>query len=153
MNEREEIWEENSILFDKERERWMGANAKLIPSKKETDKLMTKKEEIPWDADEQEPKVSQDWEPRPKITSDLKLKGVDIDFETADNIVRACMFDQYYTLKKEIEVIKSKKDLTEWQKEDLEYNEKLMDATIIMLKHYAVYHMWPEELKEDENIN
>ena len=68
--EREELWEKNNILFeqelDKERERWMGANAKLIPSKKETDKLMTKKE-LEWNNPEL--KVSQDWEPRPGITN------------------------------------------------------------------------------------
>ncbi|SVC33106.1 uncharacterized protein METZ01_LOCUS285960 [marine metagenome] len=58
------------------------------------------------------------------------------------------MLDQYYNIKEQIEITKNIDDITEWQKEDLEYNEKLIDATIVIFKHYAAYADWPKELKE-----
>ena len=80
---------------------------------------------------------------------DLKLKSIEIDFETVDRIVSAEMFDQYYNLKKEIENQKTIENPLDYQKEDLKYNEKLLDAAGMMLKHYTEHSKWPEELKDE----
>ena len=84
---------------------------------------------------------------------DLKLKSVEIDSETADNIVVASMIDQYYNLKKEIEWLKTIKTPLKYQKEDLEDNEKLLDAVVAIIKHYAVHSKWPEELQYKEEMS
>ena len=83
------------------------------------------------------------------MTIDLKLKDVEVDFETADNIVRTSMLDQYHYIKEEIESQKNVEAPQEYQKEDLKYNEKFLDACITVLKHYTVYDDWPEELKDE----
>ena len=83
------------------------------------------------------------------MTIDLKLKGIEIDFETADNIIKASLLDQYHFIKEEIKSQKSVESPQEYQKEDLKYNEKFLDACITVLKHYAVYDEWPEELKDE----
>ena len=83
------------------------------------------------------------------MTIDLKLKGIEIDFETADNIIKTSMLNQYHDIKEEIERQKSVESLQEYQKEDLKYNEKFLDACITVLKHYTVYDEWPEELKDE----
>ena len=83
------------------------------------------------------------------MTVDSKLKNIEIDFETADRIVSAEMFDQYYNLKKEIEYQKTIKNPLNYQKEDLEYNEKFLEAVKTMLKHYIAHSEWPEELKDE----
>jgi len=80
------------------------------------------------------------------LVVDLNLKNIEIDFETADRIIVAEMFDQYNNLKQEIKKQKTKENLSVYQKEDLEYDEKLLDATETMLKHYTVRSDWPEEL-------
>ena len=82
------------------------------------------------------------------MTIDLKLKGIEIDFEMADNIIKASMLNQYHDIKEEIERQKSVEAPQEHQKEDLKYNEKFLDACITVLKHYTVYDEWPEELKD-----
>ena len=81
------------------------------------------------------------------LSVDLNLKSVEIDSETADNIVVASMIDQYYDLKKEIEWLKTIEIPLKYQKEDLEDNEKLLDAVVAIIKHYATHTKWPEELK------
>ena len=80
---------------------------------------------------------------------DLKLKNVEIDIETADRIVVAVMFDQYSTIKQEIKEQKTIENPLDYQKEDLKYNEKFLDAVKTMLKHYIVHSEWPEELKDE----
>ena len=80
---------------------------------------------------------------------DLKLKNIEIDFETADNIIKASLLYQYHSIKEEIERQKSIESPQEYQKEDLKYNEKILDACITVLKHYTVYDEWPEELKDE----
>jgi len=80
---------------------------------------------------------------------DFKLKNVEIDFETADNIVQAEMFDQYSILKQEIKEQKTIENPLDYQKEDLQYNEKFLDAVKTMLKHYTARSEWPEELKDE----
>ena len=72
---------------------------------------------------------------------------IEIDFETSDAIIQAEMFDQYSTLKHEIKEQKTIEKPLDYQKEDLEDNEKLLDSVITILKHYSVRSEWPEELK------
>jgi len=40
------------------------------------------------------------------MTTDLKLKGIEIDFETADNIIRASMLNQYHDIKRKLKIKK-----------------------------------------------
>ena len=80
---------------------------------------------------------------------DLKLNNVEIDIETADRIVVAVMFDQYSILKQEIKEQKTIDNPMDYQKEDLKYNEKFLDAVKTMLKHYTVQSEWSEELKDE----
>ena len=74
---------------------------------------------------------------------------IEIDFETSDAIVQAEMFDQYSTLKQEIKEQKTIENPLDYQKEDLQYNEKFLDAVKTMLKHYTVQSEWSEELKDE----
>ena len=80
---------------------------------------------------------------------DLKLNNVEIDIETADRIVVAVMFDQYSTIKQEIKEQITIENPLDYQKEDLKYNEKFLDAVKTMLKHYTVQSEWSEELKDE----
>jgi hypothetical protein len=80
---------------------------------------------------------------------DLKLKNIEIDIETAARIIVAEMFDQYSILKQEIKKQKTIENPKDYQKEDLEYNEKLLDAVETMLKYYTVPSERPEELKDE----
>ena len=84
------------------------------------------------------------------LTIDYKLNGINISFDTADSIIAASMYHQYYHLKKDVERQKNIKNPKEYQKEDLENDVQLLDATITMLKHYTVHSDWPEELLDDE---
>ena len=74
---------------------------------------------------------------------------IDISFETVDGIVQAEMFNQYSNLKQEIKEQKTVENPLDYQKEDLKYNEKFLDAVKTMLKHYTVRSEWPEELKDE----
>ena len=80
---------------------------------------------------------------------DFKLKNVDIDFETVERIIVAEMFDQYSNIKQEIKEQKTIENPMDYQKEDLEYNEKFLDAVKTMLKHYTARSELPEELKDE----
>ena len=75
--------------------------------------------------------------------------NIDIDFETVERIVQAEMFDQYSNLKQEIKEQKTIENPLDYQKEDLKYNEKFLDAVKTMLKHYIAQSEWPEELKDE----
>ena len=74
---------------------------------------------------------------------------IDISFETVDRIIQAEMFDQYSNLKQEIKEQKTINNPMDYQKEDLKYNEKFLDAVKTMLKHYTARSEWPEELKDE----
>ena len=100
--------------------------------------------------------MKSDWEKyiRPAgngITVDLNLKGVEIEYETAASIIRIMMIDQYDTLKEEIKAGKSIENPQKYQTEDLKYNEKFLDAVVVLIKHYAAYSCWPEELKGEDD--
>ena len=75
--------------------------------------------------------------------------NIDIDFETVERIIQAEMFDQYSNLKQEIKEQKTIENPLDYQKEDLKYNEKLLDAAGMMLKHYTEHSKLPEELKDE----
>ena len=77
------------------------------------------------------------------------MMQIEIDFETADNIIKASLLDQYHSMKEEIESQKNIESPQEYQKEDLKYNEEFLAACITILKHYTVYDEWPEELKDE----
>lgn len=68
-----------------------------------------------------------------------------------DNTVTNEMIDQYIILKQEIKKQKTINNPKDYQKEDLKYNERFLNAVEIMLKHYTVRSEWPEELKDAEN--
>ena len=74
---------------------------------------------------------------------------IEIDYETVDCIVSTEMFDQHSILKQEIKKQKTIENPKDYQKEDLKYNEKFLDAVKTMLKHYTVHSEWPEELKDE----
>ena len=71
------------------------------------------------------------------------------EMEMADRIVSAEMFEQYYNLKQDIAAQKTIEKPEDYQKEDLKYNEKFLDAVVTILKHYIEHSKWPEELKDD----
>ena len=74
---------------------------------------------------------------------------IEIDFETVDRIVSAEMFEQYYSLKQDIETQKTIENPEDYQKENLKYSEKVLVACGIMLKHYTAHSKWPAELRDD----
>jgi hypothetical protein len=76
------------------------------------------------------------------------MMQIEIDFETADNIIKTSLLYQYNSIKEEIESQKSIESPQEYQKEDLKYNEKFLDACITVLKHYTVDDELPKELKD-----
>ena len=71
------------------------------------------------------------------------------EMEMADRIVSAEMFEQYDNLKQDIAAQKTIEKPEDYQKEDLKYNEKFLDAVVTILKHYTEHSKWPEELKDD----
>jgi len=79
------------------------------------------------------------------------MMQIEIDFETADNIIKTSLLYQYNSIKEEIESQKSIESPQEYQKEDLKYNEKFLDACITVLKHYTVDDELPKELKDQPN--
>ena len=71
------------------------------------------------------------------------------EMEMVDRIVSAEMFEQYDNLKQDIAAQKTIEKPEDYQKEDLKYNEKFLDAVVTILKHYTEHSKWPEELKDD----
>ena len=75
---------------------------------------------------------------------------IEIDDDTADNVVRSIMFDLYkslistderYNLKQRTE------ELKDFEKEELEYNKTLLAAAITIIKHFTAHNNLPKELK------
>ena len=85
------------------------------------------------------------------VQDNIDTSWVESERDRKDNTVTAEMIDQYSILKQEIKKQKTIENPLDCQKEDLEYNEKLLDAVKTMLKHYTVRSEWPEELKDAEN--
>jgi hypothetical protein len=85
------------------------------------------------------------------VQNNIDTSWVESERARKDNTVTAEMIDQYSILKQEIKEQKTIDNPKDYQKEDLKYNEKFLDAVETMLKHYTVRSEWPEELKDAEN--
>ena len=85
------------------------------------------------------------------VQNNIDTSWVESERNRKDNTVTAEMIDQYSILKQEIKEQKTIENPKGYQKEDLKYNEKFLDAVETMLKHYTVRSEWPEELKDAEN--
>ena len=85
------------------------------------------------------------------VQNNIDTSWVESERARKDNTVTAEMIDQYIILKQEIKKQKTIENPKGYQKEDLKYNEKFLDAVETMLKHYTVRSEWPEELKDAEN--
>jgi hypothetical protein len=85
------------------------------------------------------------------VQNNIDTSWVESERNRKDNTVTAEMIDQYIILKQEIKEQKTINNPKDYQKEDLKYNEKFLDAVETMLKHYTVRSEWPEELKDAEN--
>jgi hypothetical protein len=72
---------------------------------------------------------------------------IEIDDDAADGIVRAAMLDLYESLKDERRKLKQRKELKDFEKEDLEYNKTLLAAAITIIKHITAHNNLPKELK------
>ena len=76
-----------------------------------------------------------------------KLK-IEIDDDTADNVVRASMLDLYESLKDDRHNLNQRiKELKDFEKEDLEYNKTLLAAAVTIIKHITAHNNLPKELK------
>ena len=85
------------------------------------------------------------------VQDNIDTSWVESERTRKDNTVTNEMYDQYSILKKEIREQKTIENPKSYQREDLKYNEKFLNAVEIMLKHYTVRSEWPEELKDAEN--
>jgi hypothetical protein len=85
------------------------------------------------------------------VQDNIDTSWVQSERTRKDNTVTNEMYDQYSILKQEIREQKTIENPKSYQKEDLKYNEKFLDAVETMLKHYTVRSEWPEELKDAEN--
>ena len=73
---------------------------------------------------------------------------IEIDDDTADNVVRTTMFDLYESLKDQRYNLKQRiKELKDFEKEDLKYNKTLLAAVITIIKYITTHSKLPKELK------
>ena len=72
---------------------------------------------------------------------------IEIDDDAADSVVRASMLDLYESLKDERRKLNQRKELKDFEKEDLEYNKTLLAAAITIIKHFTAHNNLPKELK------
>ena len=86
---------------------------------------------------------------------------IEVDDDTADNVVRATMFDLYESLKDEGCNLKQRRDrrhkkrprihrikeLNDFEEEDLEDNKTLLAATTTIIKYITAHSKLPKELK------
>ena len=87
---------------------------------------------------------------------EMTMKDLGITCEFVDAIVAAKMVEQYYDIKRDIAALKIKsfdRNLEQYEKEDLEDNEKLLDATETMLKYFTPQDQWKKIIcgKSDED--
>ena len=72
---------------------------------------------------------------------------IEIDDDAADSVVKASMLDLYESLKDKRRNLKQRKELKDFEKEDLEYNKTLLAAAITIIKHITAHNNLPKELK------
>ena len=85
---------------------------------------------------------------------EMTLKDLGVTCEFVDAIVAAKMVEQYYDIKRDIAALKIKSfNLEQYEKEDLEDSEKLLDATETMLKYFTPQDQWKKIIcgKSDED--
>lgn len=81
---------------------------------------------------------------------DVKMTGVEIDYETADNVTRAVLMDTWDSLSLEIACLEAMDaPLEPYKQEDLDYNKVVLSATGELIKYFTAPNEWPEELKEE----
>ena len=74
---------------------------------------------------------------------EMTLEDLGITCEFVDAIVAAKMIEQYYDIKRDINLKnKSFEKLEQNEKEDLEDNIKLLDATETMVKYFTPQDQW-----------
>jgi hypothetical protein len=62
---------------------------------------------------------------------------ITVDWETADAIMEAHLLDTYHSLTDNIKVLKSKKKLKDFEKEDLEHFERVLEGIEIIGSWYV----------------
>jgi hypothetical protein len=62
---------------------------------------------------------------------------ITVDWETADAIMEAHLLDTYHSLTDNIKVLKSKKKLKNFEKEDLEHFERVLEGIEIIGSWYV----------------
>ena len=72
---------------------------------------------------------------------------IEIDDDAADSVVKASMLDLYESLKDERRKLNQRKELKDFEKEDLEYNKTLLAAAITIIKYITAHNNLPKELK------
>ena len=74
---------------------------------------------------------------------EMTLEDLGITCEFVDAIVAAKMIEQYYDIKRDIN-LKNKRfeKLEQYEKEDLEDSIRLLDATETMLKYFTPQDQW-----------
>ena len=72
---------------------------------------------------------------------------IEVDVDTADRIFRASMLDLYESLKDKRRNLKQRKELKDFEKEDLEYNKTLLAAATTIIKYITAHNNLPKELK------
>ena len=72
---------------------------------------------------------------------------IEIDDDAADSVVKASMLDLYESLKDERRKLNQRKELKDFEKEDLEYNKTLLAAVITIIKYITAHSKLPKELK------
>ena len=72
---------------------------------------------------------------------------IEIDDDTADNVVRASMLELYEDLKDKRHNLKQRKELKDFEKEELEDNKTLLAAVITIIKYITAHSKLPKELK------
>ena len=72
---------------------------------------------------------------------------IEVDDDTADSVVRASMLDLYESLKDKRRNLKQRKELKDFEKEELEDNKTLLAATTTIIKYITAHHNLPKELK------
>jgi hypothetical protein len=71
---------------------------------------------------------------------------IDVDDECIDEIIAGVLIDCYVRCKKNVKAFKKKKELTEYEKEDLEYSENLLPS-LDVVGAWFVYD-WKEKVKK-----
>ena len=85
---------------------------------------------------------------------EMTLEDLGITCEFVDAIVAAKMIEQYYDIKRDINLKnKSFEKLEQYEKEDLEDSIRLLDATETMLKYFTPQDQWEKIMcgKNDED--